>query len=461
MRFVELAARTGGTLYNTYNSNRAFTGVSIDSRTVSEGMLFVAIRGDKVDGHNYINQAISNGAAGVVGEFSWPGLDAVRGDVPVVGVPNSHEAMIRLAGQYRDSLNARFVGITGSNGKTTTKELAYHLLKTVEEDTFRSPGNFNNLFGVPLTLFSIPQETKIAVLELGISTPAEMDRLADLAHPDIILLTNVGPSHLQFLSSVEDVARAKLELVRRAERKVPVIVNADDPVLMSEARKIRTDVITFAIDNKADFKTDSFAIGSYGSTSVTIEGHRFTLPLAGKHQVANLLAAYAIFSTLGYDFNSFDTSAIKFDTAPMRGQRLERAGISFIADCYNANPESVRAGLNAFFDIACDGRRVVILGDMLELGEKASAFHREVGHQLAVKKLDLAITVGPLSEAIVDGAVEQGVPKEQFHHFDNATDAAQAATELLREGDLVYLKGSRGIALEKVLDQFETKEGQA
>jgi len=460
LRFVELAARTGGTLYNTYNSNRAFTGVSIDSRSVTDGMLFVAIRGERVDGHDYIDQAIDRGASGIVGEFAWPGLESIRGNFPVVGVADSHEAMISLAEQYRDSLIARFVGITGSNGKTTTKELAFSMIKVAEPHAFRSPGNLNNLFGVPLTLFQIPRETKVAIMELGISTPGEMDRLADMVHPDIIVMTNVGPSHLQFLSSVEEVARAKLELVRRADASVPVILNADDPVLMSEAKKIRSDYITFALDNEADYTVDDIAITDNGATAVTIDGRRFLLPLIGRHQVSNLLAAYAAFATLGYSFEGVDTEAIRFDTPPMRGQRVTKHDMTFIADCYNANPESVRAGLAAFFEMTVPGRRVVILGDMLELGEKSRDYHREAGERLAQYDFDLAITVGPLSQEIISGAIAQGNPKNIFHHFDNSHDAADAVRALLHEGDFVYLKGSRGIELENVLNVFDDSEEQ-
>lgn len=455
LRFAQLAAWTGGTLRGSDNGDKSFAGVAIDSRLVRPGELFIAIRGENHDGHDFIGHAVSNGAAAVLSESAYPGPGRMGEDIAVVSVVDSHEAMLRLAGNYRDSLDARFVGITGSNGKTTTKEFAYRLIGTVEENTYGSPGNFNNLYGVPLALFSVAKEAKVAVLELGISTAAEMPRLADMVHPELIAITNIGPSHLQFLDSVEAVARTKLELVRRADPSVPVILNADDPLLMQEARKIREDFVTFSLERNADYRVESIARDESGTTVVTIQGDTFRLPLIGKHQVYNLLAAYAVFRTLGYDFANVDTADISLDTAPMRGQRLDKNGITFIADCYNANPESVEAGLEAFFQIPTDGRRVVILGDMLELGTEAETYHRAVGEILARREFELAVTVGPLSEHIMNEATSSGKPRDIFRHFEDARAAARAAAEYLQKGDFVFIKGSRGIGLEAVLDALD------
>ncbi|MFQ6008846.1 MAG: UDP-N-acetylmuramoyl-tripeptide--D-alanyl-D-alanine ligase, partial [Candidatus Zixiibacteriota bacterium] len=238
MRFDKLAAITGGRLCNRAHATKVFTGVSIDSRTIRTGELFFAIRGHKHDGHNFIAQAVDNGAGGIVAEYT-PNIGDVSGKVPVVTVHNSHEAMITLAKKYRETSTARFVAITGSNGKTTTKELAVRLVKAVEDRVYGSPGNLNNLYGAPLALFVMPAETKVAIMEMGISTPGEMTRLAQIVQPEIALITNVGPSHLEFLHSVEEVAQAKLELVKALSQDIPVILNADDAVLMSEAKKIR------------------------------------------------------------------------------------------------------------------------------------------------------------------------------------------------------------------------------
>ncbi len=462
MRFDQLAALTGGRLFTgTAEGPERFRGVSIDSRTLGAGELFVAIRGENRDGHEFIPQAVSNGAAGVLAEFAYSELEQVSTDLPVVAVDDSHEAMIALAKQYRHSVAARFVGITGSNGKTTTKELAYHLIAAVEEHTYRSPGNLNNLYGVPLALFKIPESCRVAVLEMGISTNVEMPRLVEIVDPDVVLITNVSATHLEFLKTVEDVAKAKLELVRAARDEVPAIINADDAVLMAQAAGIRQTYVTFGIDNEADFRPESWEIGSEGAMEVVLEGNQFVLPLVGKHQVYNLTAAYAIARTLGFDFQNIDTQKIRLETAPMRGQMITRGGVRLLVDCYNANPENVKAGLAAYFAAGTAGRRVVILGDMLELGEDAKKYHRETGAQLAGYDFDLAVFVGPLAEHMKAGAEGAGVEKGKVRHYASTTECAANIDEILMTDDFVYIKGSRGIGLEEIWRGLDDEEEEA
>ena len=452
LRFNQLAAITGGTLYSTANATKSFHGVSIDSRSIKAGELFFALRGINNDGHNFIDQAIENGASGIVAECNYPRLDRIKDDIGVVTVQNSHEAMVALAKKYRESNQARFVAITGSNGKTTTKELAFFLISAVEKHAYRSSGNLNNLYGVPLALFAMPSDTSVAIMELGISIPGEMIPLAELVRPDVIVITNVGPSHLEFLNSVEEVARAKLELVLAADENVPVIVNADDPVLMTEVRKIRNHVTTFAIDGQSDFTIESIKPENLGKSLVTIDGHVFKLPLAGKHQVYNLLAAYAVYRTLGFSFNNIDTLRISLGTAPMRGQIIQENNIIFLADCYNANPDSVRAGLEAFFEMPDCKRRIVILGDMLELGVSGISYHKEIGRLLSKHSLDLAVFVGNLSKHTMTGALAAGMDKRTVRHYNNSLECARAMTASLTGGDFVFIKASRGVGLEVVID---------
>ncbi|UCE23904.1 MAG: UDP-N-acetylmuramoyl-tripeptide--D-alanyl-D-alanine ligase [Candidatus Zixiibacteriota bacterium] len=458
MRFTELAAVTGGKLLNDDRADQNFRGVSIDSRAVKPGELFIAIRGDKHDGHDYIEQAVGNGAAGVIAEISTARAQGITGDAAVVTVANSHQAMIEMAKQYRNSIDGRFVGITGSNGKTTTKELTFRLIKSVEPRTFCSPGNFNNLYGLPLSLFAVENDARVVVLEMGISTTGEMPQLAEIVRPDVIVITNVGPSHLEFLGTVEAVAQSKLELVRQAAAGVPVIINGDDVLLVRETKKVRRDFLTFALDSKADFTVDRIDVDKDGANLVTIEGNVLRLPLSGRHQVYNLLAAYATFRTLGYEFAGIDTGSLSLETAPMRGQRIEAGGITFLSDCYNANPDSVRAGLKAFFSTPTGGRRVVILGDMLELGVESERYHREVGRLLATEQFDKAVMVGEMSRFMIDEAVKAGADSSLFEHHDSAARAAERVREFLKAGDFVYVKGSRGVGLEVVLEKFGVTE---
>ncbi len=440
---------SGGTLVTPEKSGTAFSGVSIDSRSVKSGELFIALRGQRSDGHAYLEQAIASGASGVIVETDYLSRQAA-----VIKVHDSHEAMMRLASQYRDLTTAKYVGITGSNGKTTTKEMAFTLVSAVASDIYRSAGNLNNLYGLPLALFAMPQSTRVAIMEMGISTPGEMTRLASIVRPDVAMITSVAATHLEFLGSIEGVAKAKLELVTNSSPDVPVIINADDPVLVKETHRHRSTYISFGLDNPADFRPSRVSTDDHGVTSVQVDNYTFLLPLFGRHQVYNLMAAYAVARTLGYSFDAVDTRAIQFSTAPMRGQRAMHAGVTFIVDCYNANPESVRLGLQSFDTLKSSGRRVLILGDMLELGEKSETYHRELGHSLAGFRADLVVLVGPLSEATRDAALKAGIPAAVLHHYADSTSCAADIRRLVKAGDLVYLKGSRGIGLERVFDAF-------
>lgn len=457
LRFDQATRLSGGTLRTVELGDRTFAGVSIDTRTLRPGELFFAIRGERTDGHKYLEQAVAKGAAGVVVENRHSDLAIPGENIAVITVEDCHDAMIALASRYRERVDAKFVGITGSNGKTTTKEVAHALLSAVAPSVYKSPGNLNNTYGMPLAIFGMPQETRIAVMEMGISQPGEMTRLARIIRPDVAAITNVGPTHLEFLGSVEGVARAKLEVVTASDSDMKLIINADDPVLYPAALRLRPDPVTFGLQPSATYHPESVTTEEAGVTSVVIEGRRFRMPLFGHHQVYNLLTGYAIARTLGFDFDGIDTEAIKFETAPMRGQTATCHGVTMICDCYNANPESVRLGLTSFAELRAGLRRVAVLGDMLELGTVSDQMHRDLGRRLAELPLDLAILVGPQSRLTLEAALSAGMAKDKLRHFSSAEEAAIALPELLRQGDIVYLKGSRGIGLEALVTVWQQK----
>ncbi|UCC45708.1 MAG: UDP-N-acetylmuramoyl-tripeptide--D-alanyl-D-alanine ligase [Candidatus Zixiibacteriota bacterium] len=461
MRVDQLASMIDGKLVDPMLSSREFRGVSIDSRTLKPGELFVALHGEHTDGHDYVPQAIEAGAAAIMVEFSRHSADQVKSQVPVVEVSNSHEAMINLACDYRDTVGAKRIGVTGSNGKTTTKEMLFRLLEAVEDRVYRSPGNYNNLYGMPLAIMSMPQETKLAVLEMGISRPGEMEKLAEIVRPDLLCVTNVGPTHLEFLGSVRGVARAKLEAVKTMSSDQPVVINADDPVLVTEARRFDREIVTFGIDADADFRPDPVDLVQATAGEVSIEGHRFHISLFGQYQVYNLLAAYATVRTLGYDLEGIDTYSLKFKSSPMRGETVNYGGMVFIVDCYNANPESVKAGLQSFARYPAKGRRVVVLGDMLELGVTGEQLHRELGRQLAVMNFDQVVLVGSGCAHAAEEALANGCPPEELLHCANVKECSEALAAVLQSDDTVYIKGSRGLGLERILQLFNGSEGEA
>lgn len=459
LRFDTLALDLHGRLNNAEFAERSFTGVSIDSRTIAPGRLFVAIRGEVNDGHAYIVSALDRGAAGILGQSDHPALKTMSTPTPVVTVENPHAALIEMATQYRRQLHCKRVAITGSNGKTTTKELTYRLLKAVEPSVYRTPGNLNNLFGLPLTLLEMSQDTKVGVFELGISIPGEMSRLAPILEPDLVAITNVGPSHLEFLGTIEKVAEEKIALVSASSPTAPLIVNADNDVLMRVSKRTGRRLVTFGKPGNADYYADSVSGRNDGATVVTIEGHQFHLRLFGDYQIQNLLASYAIVRELGYSFDSIDTTTIELSTAPMRGERLSLHGVTFIADCYNANPDSMAGGLRTLAAQPRSSRLLVVLGDMLELGEHSRDYHRQIGSLLATLDFDRAYFVGPLSKSMMDGALEGGADESRLAHFENAKLCADSLQHDARPGDLVYVKGSRGIGLETVIERWRSKGG--
>ena len=248
MRFDILARTVDGTLFGAGLADRTFTGVSIDSRSLARKNLFIAIKGEAMDGHTFIPQAVSRGASGLLTRRSYQRPGDIPDSLPVIGVDDTHRALMRLAAWYRGETDARRIAITGSNGKTTTKEFTFQLLQAVEPHVFRSPGNYNNLYGLPLSILDMPIETRAAVFELGISTPGEMAKLGDIVRPSLVAVTNVGPSHLEFLGTIEGVAQEKLSLMQAAEAHAPLVVNADNRILMTEAARSQFETGHFCAD---------------------------------------------------------------------------------------------------------------------------------------------------------------------------------------------------------------------
>lgn len=451
-----MAQSLHGNLNNESLNGRRFAGVSIDSRSLTSEQLFVAIVGENNNGHNFVGQALENGAAGLLLSRHECDVSRVPQEVPVVTVDDTHNALIQLAVDYLDAVAPKRVGITGSNGKTTTKELTYQLIHAVEKSVYRTPGNLNNLYGIPLSILSMPSDVKIAVMEMGISTPGEMARLAKITRPDVAVVTNVSETHLEFLETVENVAREKLDIVSASDNAT-LVVNCDDSVLMNAVDKRPNRKITFGLSKSCDIHPDDI-LTQRGGTTVTIEGNTFVLPLFGEYQVYNLLAAYAVAREIGCDFSLIDTSAIKLSTAPLRGERLSLGGAIFVNDSYNANPVSMRLGLETFAREAVNGRRIIVIGDMLELGAGAEEHHRAIGRLAGKLAFDLVVGVGPLCEVLIEEA-QKVLGKEKATLCADVDSAARYLKRTIVPGDVVLLKGSRGIGLDRIPSQMQKQEG--
>lgn len=454
--FGTLAQEAKGELVQEHFGGTVFEGVSIDTRSLKRNQLFIALKGEKDDGHKYINDAIDKNAGGLMIQRGFPDLSILSNRIPVVVVENTHLSMMYLAENYRRRLSAQFIAITGSNGKTTTKELVYAIIASRKVMAYRSPGNLNNLYGLPLALFEMPSGAQFGVFELGISVPGEMTHLAAMVKPDLVLITNIGPTHLETLGTIENVAEAKFELVDSLDSKKPVILNSDVPVLMNAAAKRNRKFITFGMENAADFTARRLGISREGYPLVEIDGCEVGVKLFGEHQAYNILAGYAVARTLGLDIRAEDLNNIAYRFAPYRGEIENIDGLTIIADCYNANPVSMRSGLQSYHnylgDAALKGRRgIAVIGDMLELGENSGQYHREIGGFLAEFGFSMVLAVGPLAAEIYGAALEAGFEKECIRHFADSGAAGEYLVKNIKKGDIIYFKASRGIGLERII----------
>lgn len=424
--------------------------ISTDSRSVGPSALFVALRGENYDGHDFVGQAAARGAAAAVVE-SRAALANVPPDFPLVRVSDTLEALGQLARLYRSRSQATFIGITGSNGKTTVKTFTATLLGGFGH-VCGSPKSFNNHIGVPLTLLSIRPEHRWVVLEMGTNHYGELKTLAELAQPEIAVVTSIGDTHLEFLSSREGVARAKAELVSALPERGVAVLNADDPFFSFLRGQTRARVMSFSMKGEADI---------FASEVCRItEGYRFRvngsiqteLRLPGEFNVRNALAALAVGRACGLGLEELVARVGLLRLPPLRMELKEIGPFCCILDAYNANPSSMSLALEEFGRWECRGRKIFVLGEMKELGESSKAHHEAVGRKAAQLPFDLLVAVGGGALPLARAAAHAGVPAERIRHFRDSGQAAQGLLEELCEGDTLFLKGSRAVALERIVE---------
>lgn len=430
-------------------SGITFSGVSTDSRNVSPGEIFFALRGENFDGHEYVDEAMKKGAAGAVIEGNSVAQD---GRKLLIRVPSTLRALGDLACEWRKSFpELKLAAITGSNGKTTTKEMAWSVVSR-KYKTLRNTGNFNNLIGLPLTLFKLDGSYEAAVVELGMNDFGEIRRLAEIAHPDTGAITNIGRAHLEKLGGIEGVARAKGELVEGFTGENVFVVNADDPRTVEIARKTDCKKITYGIKSGGadisakDIRQDGFSgidflmtTGS-GQIPIRIKG-------IGMHNVMNALCASGIALSLGCGMDEILEGLGSFTPGYMRLEVLESpSGFRVINDTYNANPDSMRSAIDELMSHKGAGGAIAVLGDMLELGEKSESEHYGLGEYLSASGVDYVIACGNFGRAMLEGAGEGS----NGFYASSIDEAAKIVNEIARPGDLVLVKGSRGMRMEEV-----------
>ena len=418
------------------------TSVSTDTRTLANGSLFVALRGDNFDGHDHLGQAKNGGAVAAVVDAAPENAPA---DFPLIVVPDTRAALGRLANDVRRRYaKTRVIAVAGSNGKTGTKRLIHaaltrHLVGTV------SPKSFNNDIGVPLTLLPVGAGDDYVVVECGTNHPGEIETLSRIAEPDIAVITNAGPEHLEFLGDLDGVRRENAAVVAGMTPAGCLIVNGDDPLLAAAVGGFGGKVVTFGFDAGNDLSARDVAC-DFGGVSFTVDDIGVRVPLLGRHVAANALAAVAVARQMGVP-NDLIVAGLAEAVGPeMRLDLSDKNGIKILNDAYNANPASVAAALETLRDLPHDGRKIAVLGDMLELGPDSDDYHREAGRQAAACGFDLLACVGPGGRLIADGATGAS----EAIHFPHAAAAAAGLVGIIKPGDLVLLKASRGVRLEAV-----------
>jgi UDP-N-acetylmuramoyl-tripeptide--D-alanyl-D-alanine ligase len=442
-------------------------GVSIDSRTICAGELFFAIHGPRHDGHDHVAAALERGAlAAVVAESRariFP--DALRGFCLVVD--DTLLALHQLARAVRTSWGKKIAGVTGSVGKTTTKEILAALLGA-KLRVLKSEGNFNNAYGLPLTLFHLDDTHEAAVLEMGMSRRYELQELAAIAMPDVGVVTRVAPAHLEFFSSVEEIALAKRELIEGLNGPHSVaVLNADDPLVAAFASHAPGRVLTYGVENSADYRAETIEDrGALGSAFVLVEGgkrSRFELSLAGRHVISNTLAALAAASVWGIGVAEAQNVFRAMRAPAMRGQLLRFSnGSALINDSYNSSPAALHAMIAVLAATPGYRRRILAAGEMRELGETSSSLHREAGSFAAkTGKIDWVIGVAGDAAQLIEGAVAAGVPRAQAKFFPSSEEAAKFLGDFVSAGDLLLVKGSRGVKMERVVEALLANQGVA
>lgn len=440
--------------------------LSLDSRSLREGDLFVAIEGDRCDGHEFVGKALSQGAVGAIVRDSFDISHLamhrrVKRTKPFVfGVRDPIVAYQQLAAHHRTQFQIPLVAVTGSNGKTTTKEMVASVLAQ-RWTILKTEGNLNNRLGVPQTLFRLAARHEGAVIEMGVDNLGQTTRLCEIARPTIGVITNIGPDHLEFFGSLEGSAQAKAELLDLLPADGTAVLNADDPYYDYLAARAQCRVVSFGLSPKADVRADEMRSDGQNGTMFRLQlpGKRRHTPVhirvQGEHNITNALAAAAVGMVLGVSGSVIAEGLSRFRPAAMRSQVIVSRGVKIIVDCYNANPASMQAAVRLLAQTGVGKKTIAILGDMLELGPDAVRMHEEVGAYVAQHGVDRLVACGTLGRSLAEGALRAGMEPRRVHTMADASEAAAAVGEFVNPGDVVLVKASRGMKLELVVDALQ------
>ena len=435
------------------NPDVTVTGWSVDSRTLQRGDLFFALRGPVNDGHAHVAEVFEKGAVAAV-------VEEDVGGGPLLRVDNSLHALQQLAGWGRREWRGDVVAVTGSAGKTTTKDVIAEMLATGMA-TAKNQGNLNNHVGLPLSLLRLEETARVAVLEMGMNHAGEIRDLAAIARPDVGVVTNVGYAHIENFDSVEGIAAAKRELIEALGDRGTAVLNADDERVTAFATVHKGRTILYGQSPDAQVRAEDVEYArSDGSPGVRfrVGAVRFESALTGRHSVSNVLAGIAVAGVYGVPPDRLKEKVQQLTPGKMRGERLQHNGVLIFNDCYNSNPDAARAMLEVVRDTSAR-RRIAVLGEMLELGRWAEPLHRDVGNYAAVCGFDVLVGIRGAACYMVDAVKRAGLTADAAFFFDDPQEAGRLVRTLAQPGDVILFKGSRGVHVERALEEFLSKAG--
>ncbi|TCS84417.1 UDP-N-acetylmuramoyl-tripeptide--D-alanyl-D-alanine ligase [Tepidibacillus fermentans] len=454
LKLREVIQAISGTVVPARVSDESIYGISTDSRKIGQGELFIPLVGEQYDGHDYIINVIQKGAVASLWNRSKSIPEGIT--IPLILVEDTLKALQELARYYRNKVNPKVVGVTGSNGKTTTKDLIASVLST-HYRVHKTKGNYNNHIGVPLTLLNMPEDTEVAVIEMGMNNRGEIEILTQIAYPDLAVITNIGESHLEFLKTRENIAAAKLEITKGLKENGILILNGDEPLLRTAMEKLDSSYHVIWVGSETG--NDRFPIEIRQNLNDVqfrhSSGEEYSLPLLGVHNVINGLMAIEVGIQLGVPLSKIKEGLKHPDLTSMRLEKtITKNGSTLINDAYNASPTSMRASLQILTTFRQYQKRIAILGDMFELGEQAEYYHQEIGQLCASLKLDLLVTTGQLGRLIASSAIEHGMEKRHVYHFENVDEIAPFINQHSDPDSIILVKASRGMHLERVVQQL-------
>lgn len=449
----EIIEATNGILVSG-KPDTIFTGISTDSRNIKEGDLFVPIIGQRFDGHNFLEDSFKSGAAGALSQRDVPDCESRT----IIRVPDTLKALGEIAAFYRRKSKIPFVAVTGSVGKTSTKDMIACILSR-KYKVLKTEGNFNNEIGLPLTIFNLEDTHEAAVVEMGMSGFGEIRRLTSIVRPDIAVITNIGLSHVEKLGSRQNILKAKMEILEGLNEKGLAIFNGDDKLLYGLKDLLNLRTVFYGMEDGLDYQAFNVkTAGEQGSSfeiSLRNSDYYVRIPVPGVHNIYNALAAIAVGVELKVPIEDIIDGISRYSPEKMRLNIVRHKGMKIIDDVYNASPQSVEAAINVLKDIGAGSRRIAVLGDMLELGEFTEKAHFDIGKFAVARGIDYIITIGASAGHIADGALDAGAAPDRVFSFGGNDNAAEFLAGFVKGGDVILVKGSRGMKMEEIVERLK------